>query len=68
MWTLAVVILVAGLAIEIASAWLTAHVRVISLGIVPIAAVAAALVAYFRWRANLRHRILVDAEDYRRAA
>jgi hypothetical protein len=66
--TLRLVTLLAILAVGIATVWLTSGVRVFGLGIVPAAAVAAALVAYFGWRSNLRRRILAEAEEYRRAA
>lgn len=56
------------LVMGIGAARLTGDLRVFSLGIVPAAAVAAALVAYFGWRVNLRRRILAEAEDDRRAA
>jgi hypothetical protein len=68
MWTLPLVTLLAILALGIAAVWLTSGVRVFGPGIVPAAVVAAALVAFFGWRANLRRRILAEAEDYRRAA
>jgi hypothetical protein len=65
---LPLVTLLAILAVGIGAVWLTSGDRVFALGIVPAAFVAAALVAYFGWRTNLRRRILAEAEDYRRAA
>jgi hypothetical protein len=66
--TLPLVTLLVILAVGIAAVPLTSGVSVFGLGIVPAALAAAALVAYFGWRANLRRRILAEAEDYRRAA
>jgi hypothetical protein len=67
-WRLPLVTLLAILAVGVAAVWLTRGVSVFALGIVPAAVVAAALVAYFGWRASLRRRILAEAKDYRRAA
>jgi hypothetical protein len=66
--TLPLVTFFAILAVGIAAVELTSGGRVFGLGIVPAAVVAAALVAYFGWRSNLRRRILAEVEDYRRAA
>jgi len=66
--TLRLVTLLAILTAAITAVWLTSGVRVFGLGIVPAAVVAAALVAYFGWRSNLRRRILAEAKHYRRAA
>lgn len=41
---------------------------ILAVEMIPAAVMAAALVAYFTWRANVRRRILADAEDDRRAA
>jgi hypothetical protein len=66
LWTLRITFL-AILAVEIATVWLTSGARMLGMGIVPVGVVAAALIAYFEWRANLRRRILAEAEDYRAA-
>lgn len=63
MWMLALATILAILA---APVWSDASV--LWLGIAPAAVIAAAMVMYFKWRANLRRRILAEAEDYRRAA
>jgi len=68
MWTLTLAVLLAILAVGIAAVWRTSDVRAVALAIVPAAVIAAALVAYFEWRTNLRRRILADAGDDRRAA
>jgi Flp pilus assembly protein TadB len=56
-------ILGAGIAV-----WPANDVTVLGLGIVTVALIAAALIAYFEWRTNLRRRITAEAEDYRQAA
>ena len=48
--------------------WLTSEVRVFGLVVLPTVIVAGLLVVYFDWRATLRHRILADRDDHKKAA
>ena len=48
--------------------WLTSEVRVFGLVVLPTAIVAGLLVVYFDWRAKLRHRILADRDEHKKAA
>jgi hypothetical protein len=51
-----------------AAVWLTNDLRASGLGIVPAAVLAAALVWYFEWRSELRHRILSDGRGLDRGS
>jgi hypothetical protein len=51
-----------------AGAWLTDDLRLVGVAIAAMMPIAAALVGYFEWRANLRRSVLADSEDARRAA
>jgi hypothetical protein len=48
--------------------WLTVEATVFALVILPTAVVGGLLVVYFDWRAKLRHRILANRNDHRKAA
>ena len=52
----------------IAAVWLTSEVRVFGLVMLPTAIVAGLLFVYFDWRAKLRHQILADRDDHKKAA
>ena len=52
----------------ITAVWLTSEVRVFGLVMLPTAIVAGLLFVYFDWRAKLRHQILVDRDDHKKAA
>ena len=51
----------------ITAVWLTSEVRVFGLVMLPTAIVAGLLVLYFDWRAKLRHQILADRDDHKKA-
>jgi len=51
-----------------AAVWLTSDLRAVGVVIMGVGAIASGLVAYFEWRANLRHRMLAETEHHRRAA
>ncbi len=59
-----VVVMAAGITAE----WLTAEARVIGLVILPTGMVAALLVLYFDWRANMRRRVSAERAEHRKAA
>jgi hypothetical protein len=64
----ALVSIVAVVGACVGAVWLTNDLRAIGLAIIPLGLIASGLVAYFEWRLRLRHRILAEAEDERRAA
>ena len=53
---------------SLAGVWLTNDLRIVGLVIVGITPIAAGLVGYFEWRANLRGKVLDERQDARRVA
>lgn len=53
---------------SLAGVWLTNDLRIVGLVIVGITPIAAGLVGYFEWRANLRRKVLDERQDERRVA
>jgi hypothetical protein len=67
-WTLVLVAVVAFLTVGVAAVWLTTDVSGLGLVFLVAGLSAAGLVGYFRWRINLRRRIVAEPYEYREAA
>jgi uncharacterized membrane-anchored protein len=67
-WMVGLSTVAAILLASVAGLWLTNDLRVVGLVIVGITPIAAGLVGYFEWRANLRRKALADRQDDRRVA
>lgn len=51
---------------SVAGVWLTNDLRVVGLAIVGITPIAAGVVGYFEWRANLLRKALTEQQHHRR--
>jgi hypothetical protein len=56
------------IAVSMGAMWVTGDWRAFGLVILSVGLIGTGLAGYFHWRARLRHQLLGESDDHRRAA